>query len=166
MDKKQVMSNQGIQFKAPVGFELKFFPSPAASKGHGMVLLHPDDYEMIKDSLESEATKTPHVRMEDKDTLQPPTGREEISEGLTPQMSRDLDRIQKDWASIDPQMRGFRRLMPMTTDEAYAAYNQADLRRLVDLVWNAVTESEEVPSTEWADRIINEWIKDIIKDRQ
>ncbi len=32
--------------------------------------------------------------------------------------------------------------------------SRTDLRRLVDLVWNEATESQAVPSTEWADRMI------------
>lgn len=32
------------------------------------------------------------------------------------------------------------------------------LRDLVDRVWNEATESEQVPSTEWADRIIKQWV--------
>ena len=32
------------------------------------------------------------------------------------------------------------------------------LRDLVDRAWNEATESEQVPSTEWADRIIDTWI--------
>lgn len=32
------------------------------------------------------------------------------------------------------------------------------LRDLVDRVWNEATESEQVPSTDWADRIITKWI--------
>jgi hypothetical protein len=30
-----------------------------------------------------------------------------------------------------------------------------DLRRLVDIVWNEATESTAVPSTKWADRLID-----------
>jgi len=29
------------------------------------------------------------------------------------------------------------------------------LRRIVDIAWNEATESETVPSTEWADEIID-----------
>lgn len=32
------------------------------------------------------------------------------------------------------------------------------LRDLIDDVWNVVTESMEVPSTQWADKIIDNWI--------
>lgn len=33
------------------------------------------------------------------------------------------------------------------------------LRDLVDMVWNQATESEQVPSTHWADEIIGNWKK-------
>ena len=32
------------------------------------------------------------------------------------------------------------------------------LRELVDIVWRECTESDEVPSTEWADRLIDRWL--------
>ena len=34
--------------------------------------------------------------------------------------------------------------------------NRGILRHLVDIVWNECTESKEVPSTDWADRMIEE----------
>lgn len=43
--------------------------------------------------------------------------------------------------------------------EAALQISQRDLRELVDLVWNEATESQQVPSTEWADRIISAWRK-------
>ena len=39
--------------------------------------------------------------------------------------------------------------------------NREQLRHLVDVVWNAVTESEEVPSTEWADELIDKAFSDL-----
>ena len=38
--------------------------------------------------------------------------------------------------------------------------DRATLRRIVDAAWNAATESEAVPATEWADRIIDSVISD------
>lgn len=34
-------------------------------------------------------------------------------------------------------------------------------RRIVDAAWNEATESETVPSTDWADRIIDRVVKDV-----
>lgn len=44
-----------------------------------------------------------------------------------------------------------RRLLAL---EGRPSPSQAHLRQLVDVVWNAATESDEVPSTEWADQLI------------
>ena len=38
--------------------------------------------------------------------------------------------------------------------EGQPSPSQVHLRQLVDVVWNAATESDEVPSTEWADQLI------------
>lgn len=43
-----------INFKAPVGFELKFFKNPAIEQGRGLVLVHPDDYESIRKNLKNQ----------------------------------------------------------------------------------------------------------------
>ena len=39
-------------------------------------------------------------------------------------------------------------------------------RELVDAAWNAATESESVPATEWADRIINDTHKKVSDGRE
>jgi hypothetical protein len=36
-----------------------------------------------------------------------------------------------------------------------------DLQKLVDLVWNEATESQEVPDYFWSDEIIENWISDL-----
>lgn len=45
---------------------------------------------------------------------------------------------------------------------------QVLLRRIVDLAWNEATESTTVPSTDWADRIINrariEWANTVMEN--
>lgn len=43
-----------INFKTPVGFELKFFKNPAIEHGRGLVLVHPDDYESIRKNLKNQ----------------------------------------------------------------------------------------------------------------
>lgn len=45
------------------------------------------------------------------------------------------------------------------------ALQRDDLRRLVDVVWNEATESTAVPSTNWADRLIERAIPTIAVSR-
>jgi hypothetical protein len=47
-----------------------------------------------------------------------------------------------------------RRIMPLYTHQAAGAEREA-LRKLVDVVWNEATESTAVPSTKWADKLID-----------
>jgi hypothetical protein len=39
-----------------------------------------------------------------------------------------------------------------------SAFERNRLRSLIDDAWNAATESEQVPSTKWADEIIDKWL--------
>lgn len=43
---------------------------------------------------------------------------------------------------------------------------RSDLRRLVDVVWNEATESTAVPSTNWADRLIDKALSQTNGERQ
>lgn len=43
----------------------------------------------------------------------------------------------------------------LTKESKQFLLTRADLRRLVDVVWNEATESIAVPSTKWADKLID-----------
>ena len=45
--------------------------------------------------------------------------------------------------------------IPLYTSPVLPAASRQQLRKLIDVVWNTVTESEEVPSTKWADELID-----------
>jgi hypothetical protein len=44
---------------------------------------------------------------------------------------------------------------PTDLEKRQQDMDRATLRRLVDIVWNEATESTTVPSTDWADRLID-----------
>jgi hypothetical protein len=46
-------------------------------------------------------------------------------------------------------------------DEDFYDQHRKQLYDLIDLVWNTATESTTVPSYEWADNMIDQWLKNL-----
>ena len=69
-------------------------------------------------------------------------------------------------AWINKKYAGAKELGDWTTEEVadlmndYARQMAEKLPALVDLAWNEATDSNEVPSTEWSNRLINQWLTD------
>ena len=80
------MDNESKHFKTPngAGFQLRFIENPHMEKGVGVVMVHPDDYAMIRDSMDDG-----------------PSGKLEVTKG----MAAELDDLQRKWAMLNPEIR-------------------------------------------------------------
>ncbi|MBA5203072.1 hypothetical protein H2Y57_05145 [Pectobacterium aroidearum] len=66
-----------------------------------------------------------------------------------------------EWMLEDGKVTDLIELFAHPVPPAASQPNREQLRNLVDVVWNAVTESEEVPSTKWADELIDKAFSDL-----
>jgi hypothetical protein len=41
-----------------------------------------------------------------------------------------------------------------------------ELQKLVDIIWNTATDSTEVPSTKWADSLVDQWYNELLQKRK
>ena len=71
----------------------------------------------------------------------------------------------KYYMGVDPAMGEYHSVVSLIhPDGTIEHLNRKYLRHLVDEVWNTVTESDEVPSTKWADEIIDFSLKNFPND--